>query len=104
MTKTEMSVLFSKHSETEQGRFENIPKKRKLSNRKDLTAFLILDKYLTKLNHQHNNIISATGHDEFYLDVEIEELAEIITEEDILDLVRCGIRYDRSYDCLCKFV
>ena len=49
-------------------------------------------------------MISAAKHDEIYFDFDIEELAKVITKEQILDLVRCGVNYDSDNDCLYMFV
>lgn len=70
-----------------------------LSSRPDLCAFILLD----KLCPGNNDIISASEHDEFYLSIDVEELAKVATKEDILTLNRCGVRYDSGYDCLCMF-
>lgn len=77
-------------------KFENV--KNKLSNRPDLHAFILLD----RLVPSNNDIISASEHDEFFLDVDLEELAKVATENDLLDLIRCGVRYS-DYDCFCMF-
>lgn len=101
MTYNEMRDLFSKYND-EFLEFENIPDSRKLSKRADLNAFLLLDNLLSS-SESTENIISAATHDEYYLSIDVEELARFITEEDIKDLLRCGIRYDSSYDCLARF-
>ena len=82
----------------EHGRFEDV--KVKLSNRRDLHAFILLDKLLPD---DDNSIIVAAEHDEIYLSVDVEELAKVATEENIINLIRCGIRYDEQTDSLCKF-
>ncbi len=51
-----------------------------------------------------SDIISAATHDEIFLNVDMEKLAEVITLEQIIDLARCGIRYDGCNDGLCMFV
>lgn len=66
----------------------------------DLCAFLMLADLLPELS---GNIISASEHDEFYLGVDCEKLNEVATDEQLRDLVRCGIRYDAQFDCLCMF-
>jgi hypothetical protein len=60
-------------------------KKSKLA---DLHAFLLLDSIVTTAN----NIVGSAEHDVIWLDVDIDELAEKATEEQILELVRCGVR------------
>jgi hypothetical protein len=69
------------------------------SNRPDLHAFLLLD----RLAPGNKDLISAAEHDVFFLDVDMEVLAANATEDDIRDLIRCGVRYDTDYDCLTMF-
>lgn len=70
----------------------------KLHPRPDVCAFILLDRLVPAPGR---GMIAASEHDEFYLDVELEDLAAVATEEDILTLVRCGVRY--SYEGLCMF-
>lgn len=69
------------------------------SSRPDLHAFILLDSLLSN----SEDMISAAGHDEYYLSVSVEELAKVITKEQIVELRRCGIRYSLEYGCLCSF-
>jgi hypothetical protein len=91
----EMVKLFEKHGE-EYLQFELVEKP--LHSRPDLAAFLLLD----QLVPGKNDMVSASEHDEFFLSVDVEEVAKVITEEQIVTLIRCGIRYS-SYDCFCMF-
>ena len=72
----------------------------KLHSRPDLCAFLLLDKLLPKAGR---DMVCAAEHDEFFLDVDCKKLAEVATENDILTLRRCGVRYDSSVDSLAMF-
>lgn len=72
----------------------------KLNSRPDLCAFLLLDKLLPK---DGSDIICSASHDEFFIDIDCEKLSDIATEEDILTLVRCGVRYDSETDSLAMF-
>jgi hypothetical protein len=71
----------------------------KLSKWADMHAFMLLD----RLAPGPSNMISAAEHDEFFLGTDCEALAEVITEEQVCELRRCGIRYQAEYDCLCMF-
>ncbi len=71
-----------------------------LCERPDLCAFLLLH----RLVPSNQDIISATAHDEIYLSVDMDALHEKASDDDLLTLVRCGVRYDSSYDCLAMFV
>ena len=83
--------------EDEYGKFDKV--ENKISNRRDLNAFLLLD----KLMPSNNRIVSASEHDEFHLGIDCEKLAEIANEDDILTLVRCGVIYSNEYESLSMF-
>lgn len=72
----------------------------KLSNRPDLHAFLLLDKLIPG----NQDIVSSAAHDEIWLAVEAEELAAVASEEEVIDLIRCGVRLDTETDSLALFV
>jgi hypothetical protein len=89
-----LEEMFEKH-EDEFLKFDRVQNKR--SKRQDLHAFLLLD----ELVPGDNDIVSCAEHDEIYLGVDCGELAEVITEEQVIELSRCGVRPGR--DCLCMF-
>ena len=99
MTTRQMFKLAEKHEE-EYLKFERIPKERRLSLRPDLNAFLLLDRY-TPANQ---DIVGAAEHDEIWLNIDLDDLAGVITEEDIVTLLRCGVRFDGDTDSLAIFV
>jgi len=67
------------------GRVEN-----PLYPRPDIAAFLLLDKLVPASFNRE--MICGASHDEIYLDTDVEDLAKAATEEDILTLIRCGVR------------
>jgi hypothetical protein len=78
-------------------KFDRIENKR--NQRPDLHAWLLLDELFP---HPGHGIVSAAESGEIWIDVEGEKL-EILTDEQILELVRCGVWYDSEYDCLAMF-
>ena len=72
----------------------------KLSNRPDLHAFLLLD----KLVPGSGDIVDSAAHDEIFLSVDVEELLKVATDEQLLELSRCGIFYNEEYECLMSYV
>ncbi len=76
-------------------RIENPP-----CRRRDICAFIKLD----QLVPGHRDIVAAAEHDEIYLDVEADELAAVATQDDIVYLHRCGVRWSTEADCLSMFV
>lgn len=70
--------------------------------RKDICAFLLLDK-LVPPKEVGRDMIQAAEHDIFFLDVDCEKLAEVATESDIQALSRCGVMFDSQYDSLSMF-
>ena len=59
---------------------------------------------LHKLQPSDDDIIGGANHDEIYLSIDLEKLAAVISEEQIIDLLRCGVQYDRQIDGLMMFV
>lgn len=92
-----VSLFQSKKFEQEYLKFENV--RYKLSSRPDLHAFLMLNALVPGTR----DMISGAEHDEIYLDVEIEDLAAVADPEMLLDLHRCGVRYDDSTNSLAMF-
>lgn len=102
MTPEELRELFKKHDD-EYLKFERIERKPAdfLTHRPDLYAFLILDTLVRSERH----IVSAAEHDEIFIDVTPEKLAEAgVTEAQVIDLIRCGLIYPDEYDCFAMFV
>lgn len=77
--------------------FDGVEEKR--SHRPDLHAFLFLDDLFP---NPERDMIAAAEHDEFWLDVDGEKIATL-TDDQIIELVRCGVRYDKDVDSLAMF-
>lgn len=73
-------------------KFERIENKR--TQRPDLHAFLLLDEMFPGTT----DMVTCAEHDEFWL--EPEGRLNLLSDEQILELVRCGVRYDALCDCL----
>jgi hypothetical protein len=71
----------------------------KRSQRRDLHGFLLLD----ELQPGKATMISAAEHDEYWLDINIDKLVEVITPEQCIELLRCGIRYDEDVTSLAVY-
>lgn len=105
MNQDEFEKLFKEYDEKDYGEFTLIQDPP--SKRHDLCAFLLLDKLVPESAYGDGlatEILAASGHDESWLDVNMDCLRERITAADILYLVRCGIRYDEENDSLALFV
>ena len=96
MTSDQLRDLFEKHDELFMA-FELYG--RTGTCRPDLAAFVLLD----NLCPATGDIVSGANHDEIYLGIEVEALAKVITEEQVIELIRCGVRYDDQHDSLCMF-
>ena len=93
---TDLESFYEEH-EDEFLRFDRVA--RKLSNRPDLHAFLLLD----KLVPGNSDIVSGAGHDEIYLDTSPDSLLAVATEDELIELHRCGVLYGGEYDSLYMF-
>ena len=98
MTQGELAQAFEAVHVSEYGKFDRVEPK--LSKRPDLHAFLLLD----LLCPGTDDIVGCGEHDEIWLNIDLEHLAQVVTKEQILDLVRCGVRFDQSVDSLAMFV
>ena len=94
-----LKELFEKH-EGEFLKFDRVPIGLRLSTRKDIHAFILLD----KLVPGSSRMVSGAEHDEIFLGVGADQLAEVATEEDIIDLIRCGVFISKEFDGLAMFV
>jgi hypothetical protein len=89
MTEDEVIALF-KHHDNEYLKSDRIISR--FSWRDDLHAFILLDHILGIGIENHCDIVDHAEHDEIYLEPTPWELAEAgITEEQIIDLIRCGV-------------
>lgn len=95
MTREEMGGLFAKYTD-EHGEFMKVNPKR--TERKDLHAFLLIDE-LVPLNPRtphgfQRKLLTSSSGEEVYLGVDASKVAARITEEQVLELVRCGVSFD----------
>lgn len=72
----------------------------KRSQRPDLHAFLLLDELFP---FPGRDMVASASHDEIWLDVSGDDI-ESLTDEQIIELNRCGVRYCEEHDSLCMFV
>ena len=87
---------FEKHGD-EYLKFHRV--ENKLSCRHDLHAFILLD----KLVPGDSDIVSCAEHDQIWLDVTPQELEGVATEEQVIELIRCGVRCESGYESLSMF-
>ena len=79
-------------------KFDRVENKR--SQRPDIHAYLLLDELFPRPGY---SMIISASNDEIWLDVQGRKL-EGLTEEQILELSRCGVRYDDMTDYLVMYV
>ena len=80
-------LMFSDVLDKDIGKFEDLPKELKVSKRKDLCGLMLLD----KLVPGKADMILSANHEEVVLSVPLTTIAKRATEEDVRNLVRCGI-------------
>jgi len=72
-------------------RFELVENKRSL--RRDMHAFLLLEELVPG---EGRGIVAAAEHDQIWLDIDLDGLATVITDDQILELIRCGVFIDEG--------
>ena len=92
MTQDQLEELFKKHSVDELCAFDRVEPKR--SQRADLHAMLLLDELVPAEKYPCPDLICSAEHDQVWFGIDLEELAKVITEEQVLELVRCGLWID----------
>lgn len=102
----DLAALFEQHSD-EFLKLDRIENPR--HPRSDVCAFLLLHELAPVPPTLSDGVmvrrlVSAAEHDEIWLDVDLQVLAENATEVDVLTLIRCGVRYSASEHALCMFV
>lgn len=107
MTLEEMIEIYDKYDESSQFYdFRDMPEEQKLHRRADIHAFLLLDKIFERMDSQENkttDIIQAAEHDTIYLSIDLDNIAETITKEEIISLAKAGVHFSES-DGLYMFV
>lgn len=97
MTTQEIYAIYEEISDEEFLKFDRVNPKR--SRRSDLHAFLLLD----ELMPSDRDMVSDAAHDEIWLEVDLGRLAEIITRDQLIELVRCGVRFDSETESFAMF-
>jgi hypothetical protein len=93
-----MRELFKAH-ESEFLKFHNVIGQRRLSERPDLCAFLLLN----QLCPGSADIVGDAQHDIIHLSADPDKLMATASPDDILTLVRCGVIFDTETDSLAMF-
>lgn len=92
----EIKALYEKY-EDDFLEFEKVENKK--SKRVDIHAMLLMD----ELVPGDENIVSAASHDMIYFGVDAKVLARVMTEEHVLELIRCGVSFSSDENCFYKF-
>lgn len=93
MTVEQIEQLFEER-DAEFLKFEQIIVKR--SQRKDMHAFLLLDELVPGTGC----MVDGATHDEIWLGVHLSDLEGKITREQIIELIRCGVRVSGGDLCM----
>lgn len=91
-----VSDLFDKHDE-EFLKFERVANKQ--ASRSDVHAFVLLD----RLFPGQTDLLCSAEHDQVWLGISTEEISKL-TEEQVIELLRCGVTYDNETDSLTTYV
>jgi len=97
MTRKELEQMWPWHDH-EYMEFAKIEEPR--SKRPDLNALMLLDRLIP----DDNDIIQHSSHDEISLGIDLDHLAAVADESNVIELIRSGIRLDTDHDCLKMFV
>jgi hypothetical protein len=83
-------VFFDNHAE--HGEFDRVMNKK--HSRRDIHAFLLLAEIL---DPSEENIVGCVMHDKIGLNADIGDLEDRITEDQVIELIRCGVFLGEGY-------
>jgi hypothetical protein len=69
--------------------------------RPDVHAFLLLEELAPGDGSEH--LIVSAEHDRIWLSTDLDKLEEVATEEQLRELHRCGVLFDKDQDSLAMF-
>ena len=92
----DLEALFEKY-EDQYDKFFLIPENKRHSTRRDLHAFILLDRLSPT---KDTSIISGIRDVDVIISVDTSLLAEVATEDHIIDLIRCGVSFDADEEVL----
>lgn len=90
-----LKAAFSRHAD-EYCKFESV--ERPYDLRRDACALALLDRLQPAA--AAGRMFAEAQNGEIWLNVDVGELAVVITEADVKDLLRCGVRLDSQYAAL----
>jgi hypothetical protein len=93
MTRERFDELFDSEDDPmsdEYIQFERV--QNKLSQNRDLHAFLLME----SIEPVQYRLIAGADHDVVYLEGPTDSFIEKLTEEQAIDLIRCGIHYEND--------
>jgi hypothetical protein len=67
-----------------------------LSRRPDLHALLLLDEIVPEVD---KGILGESTHEFIFLNIDMSAFAYDVTDDQILELVRCGVRIEGGFLC-----
>jgi len=82
----------------EHGKFDRI--KDPPSTHRDLCAMLILSKFMTDHHTSIINCAESNGTGKLVFEPSIHDVETTATEQEVIDLIRCGVRYSGEYGAL----
>lgn len=64
----------------------------------DFVVFESLVKFVKR-----GDLICNLGYEEIYLNVDVAEVVNTLSEDELVRLIRCGLRYSECHECFVMF-
>lgn len=94
----DLKEFFDRHSDAEYLKFDRV--ENPLHARPDIHAFLLLDMLAPEPGR---NMVCSACHDKFYLEPYPDKVLATATEENLIDLIRCGVMYSEEDESFWMF-
>lgn len=88
--KMNIKDIYNKYS-SQRDKFDLI--ENKFSNRPLIHALILLDHIYPNSNSDNDNIRFFASDGDIFLTIDRDKLEKVITEEQVIDLIRCGLGY-----------
>lgn len=75
-----------------------------LYKRHDVIVINVIDNLIPAQNECSPDLIVSASRDEIFFGIDAEKFSDIVTDDQLILLIRCGLRYDGGRGCLCMFV
>lgn len=81
---------------------EALDRSKMLNPLRDIHAYILLQSLMPDM--KRGDMVVSAEHDQIWLSPDCSDLADVITRDQIIELMRCGVSYDEDTQSLFMYV